>query len=208
MELREALDQISQIRGQMAQATVFRGYRSLTVGFSGMLGMLAAMGQAFWLPRPLEQPHEYVTLWLGVAAVAIVVVGVEIGYRAWANPSALARRHSLLAIEHFVPSLVAGGLLAIIIVQRAEAATWMLPGLWAIVFGLGVFASQRLLPRAVAIVGIYYLFGGMVALTLGQGVAALSPWSMGLLFGGGQLLAAAILYFTLERNQNARATEE
>ena len=38
MELREALSQISEIRQQMARSEVFRGYRSITVGFSGVLG--------------------------------------------------------------------------------------------------------------------------------------------------------------------------
>ena len=208
MELREALDQISQIRVQMAQTTVFRGYRSLTVGFSGVLGVSAAVGQAIWLPRPLDHLDSYALLWLGVAALAIAIVGAEIGYRAWVNPSALARQHSLLAIEHFIPCLVAGGLLTIIIVQRAPAAAWMLPGLWAIVFSLGVFASQRLLPRSVAFVGLFYLVGGAAALAFGNGPAALSPWWMGLLFGGGQFFAAAILYFTLERNSHGRATED
>src|SRR4051812_40016795 len=115
MELREALDQISQIHVQMARTTVFRGYRSLTVGFSGVLGVTAAVGQALLLPRPLENLAAYVTLWLCAAAVAIAVVGAEIGFRAWANPSALARQHSVAAIEHFVPCLVAAGLLTLVI---------------------------------------------------------------------------------------------
>jgi hypothetical protein len=42
MELREALTQITEIRQQMARSGVFRGYRSATVGFSGVLGLLAA----------------------------------------------------------------------------------------------------------------------------------------------------------------------
>jgi hypothetical protein len=37
-------------------------------------------------------------------------------------------------------------------------------------------------------------------LALGQGEAALSPWAMGLPFGAGQMLAAAVLYRTLERD--------
>ena len=45
MELREALSQITQIRQQMAQSEVFRGYRSITVGFSGVLGLLASFAK-------------------------------------------------------------------------------------------------------------------------------------------------------------------
>jgi hypothetical protein len=75
----------------------------------------------------------------------------------------------------------------------------MLPGLWQILFGLGVFASCRLLPRATFWVGVFYLGSGLAVLALAHQEAALSPWAMGLPFGAGQMLAAAVLYFTLER---------
>ena len=52
MELREALRQISDIRRQMARSQVFRGYRSVTVGFSGILGLLAAAFQPLWIASP------------------------------------------------------------------------------------------------------------------------------------------------------------
>ena len=47
MELREALCQITEIRRQMARSEVFRGYRSLTVGSSGLLALLAAGVQPY-----------------------------------------------------------------------------------------------------------------------------------------------------------------
>jgi len=75
----------------------------------------------------------------------------------------------------------------------------MLPGLWAILFGLGVFASSQLLPRPTFWIGVHYLASGTICLVLGGGAAALSPWMMAGTFGLGQLLAALILYYTLER---------
>ena len=58
-------------------------------------------------------------------------------------------------------------------------------------------ASYRLLPWPTFYVGVFYMFAGALCLTLGP--AALSPWAMGVPFGLGQLFAAAILYWTLER---------
>ena len=78
----------------------------------------------------------------------------------------------------------------------------MLPGLWAMLFSLGIFASCRLLPRAVVIAGAWYLSAAVLALAWGNGEAALSPWIMGITFGGGQLLTAVILHFTLERSNS------
>ena len=202
MELRHALAQVSEIREHLARTEVFRGYRSLTVGFSGLVGLAAAIVQAIWLPQPTEMLGAYLTLWIGAAAINVAVVGVEIWSRARAAKMSLTRRATIFAIEQFVPSLVAGGLLTVVIVERANDSVWMLPGLWAMLFSLGVFASCRLLPRAVSIAGAWYLAGGVLALAWGQGEAALSPWVMGINFGVGQLLTAAILHLTLERSKD------
>jgi hypothetical protein len=200
MELRQALAQVSEIREQLARTEVFRGYRSLTVGFSGLMGLAAASVQAAWLPQPTERLGTYLTLWIGAAAVNVVVVSAEMWSRARIARTDLARQTTLFAVEQFMPALVAGGLLTLVIARRVSESAWMLPGLWAVLFSLGIFASCRLLPRAVFIVGVWYLVGGILALAWGQGEFALSPWFMGITFGAGQLLAAAILHITLERS--------
>jgi len=76
----------------------------------------------------------------------------------------------------------------------------MLPGLWQVVYSLGLFASCRLLPRATFWVAVFYLATGLAVLSLGNTAAALSPWAMGFPFGTGQALAAIVLYRTLERD--------
>ena len=111
---------------------------------------------------------------------------------------ALARRTTIIAVEQFVPSLVAGGLLTLVIVKRASDSAWVLPGLWAILFSLGIFASCQLLPRAVSIAGAWYLSQEYLLWRGAKGIP-LSPWIMGITFGLGQLLAAVVLHFTLER---------
>jgi hypothetical protein len=49
-------------------------------------------------------------------------------------------------------------------------------------------------------VGVVYLLAGVVNLGLAGGPHALSPLVMGLPFGVGQLLTAALLYWNLERH--------
>ena len=82
MEIRQAIAQVSEIREHLARTEVFRGYRSLTVGFSGLVGLAAAVVQASWLPKPTERLGAYLALWFGAAAINLVVVGVEIWFRA------------------------------------------------------------------------------------------------------------------------------
>jgi hypothetical protein len=48
-------------------------------------------------------------------------------------------------------------------------------------------------------VGLFYLAWGLAVVVWGQGENALSPWLMAVPFGCGQLCAAAILYWKLER---------
>lgn len=201
MEIHEALSQISQIRSQMAETTVFRGYRSLTIGASGLLGFVAAAIQAALIRRPTEQLDSYLTLWIGTAAIGAAIVGAEMVLRNLRNRSWIARHNNRSAVEQFAPCVVAGALLTAAIERNAAGSAWMLPGLWAIVFSLGMFASSRLLPRPMLLVAAYYLIGGATVLLLGEGPRPLSPWFMAILFGGGQLFSAAVLRITLERGQ-------
>ncbi len=200
MELREALSQISEIRQQMARGEVFRGYRSITVGFSGVLGLLAAAIQTRWVASPDSELGRYLGLWLSVAAASLIVAGTELYWRAWRAGSGLAQQMTLLAVGQFLPCVVVGAVLTCCIFRGAPQVAWMLPGLWSLVFGLGVFASHRLLPPQVFWIGWYYVSCGCGCLLWGQGDHAFSSWQMGIAFGGGQLLTAAILYWTLERS--------
>lgn len=147
MQLDEALRQISDIRHQMARSEVFRGYRSMTVGFSGAAGLLAAALQSQWVASPASELGRYLVLWLGVAAASVTVAGTEMFWRAREAGAGLARQRTLLAVEQFLPCVVVGALLTLCIYRGAPHVAWMLPGLWSLVYGLGVLASYRLLPR-------------------------------------------------------------
>jgi hypothetical protein len=194
------LTQISEIRQQVARTEVFRGYRAVPVAFSGLLAFAAGVLQAIWLPDPAHHLSSYLALWIGAAGISALAAGTEMVIRSRRSSSLLRREITWLAVEQFLPCLAAGGLLTAVLVAFARDSLWMLPGLWQILFSLGIFASYRLLPRAIFWVGMFYLATGIVCLILARGDAALSPWSMGLPFGLGQLLAAAVLYWTLERN--------
>ncbi len=202
MELRDALTQISEIRRQMARTEVFRGYRAVPVAFSGLLALAAAALQGAWIANPPEEMAAYLALWVGAAVVSAIGAGTEMALRARQSLSPWRREITWLAMEQFLPCLVAGGLLTFVLVEFATESLWMLPGLWQILFSLGVFASCRLLPRATFVVAVFYLASGLSCLALARGPAALSPWAMGLPFGFGQLLAAVVLYRTLERHDD------
>lgn len=200
MELREALTQITEIRLQLARTEVFRGYRAVPVAASGVLALAAAAAQAFWIRDPGRQVGAYLALWIGAAVVSAAAAGIEMYLRGRRPESAWRRELTWMAVEQFVPCVVAGGSVTLVLARSAPEALWALPGLWQVIYSLGIFASCRLLPRAMFGVGVFYLFAGLATLALARGPHAFSPWAMGLPFGAGQLLAALILRRTLERD--------
>jgi len=192
-DLERALADISEIRSQMARGTEFRGYGPATLAATGGLAILAAVGQGLWLPHPETQVALYVTLWGATALISVTLIGLDMVLRSRRIHSGLAQEMIWEAVEQFLPAGVAGGLLTVVLLQYSPDDLWMLPGLWQIVFSLGVFACCRFLPRAIFAVGIWYLVAGLACLVFAQGAHALSPWAMGVPYGLGQVLVAAIL---------------
>ena len=197
-ELRDALEQIAEIRRQMARTEVFRGFRAVPVACSGLLAWSAGAFQAAFLPEPTSRLGSYLTLWVGAAVVSAAIAGGFMVDRMRRGGSSWTRNTTRLAIEQFLPCVVAGGLLAALAFSQPEIA-WLLPGLWQLLFGLGIFATGFLLPTAVRGVAAWYLAMGIASLAIARGESALAPWAMAVPFGVGQLLAAAVLYWTLER---------
>jgi hypothetical protein len=203
MELREALAQISEIRDQLARTETFEGYRSATVAASGVLALTAAAMQTALVPDPMGRLDAYLTLWITVAIVSAGITGIEMFVRSRRAASETAVRLTRMVVEQFSPCLVVGALLTLAIAVVAPETAWMLPGLWALVFGLGVFASARLFPRPVVWVGAYYMLAGTACLFAAKHLEPLSPWLMAGSFGLGQLIAAAAVYWSVERKHAA-----
>jgi hypothetical protein len=200
MEIREALSQIETIRAQVTRTGVFRGYRAATVGSTGLLALAAAALQTTLVPQPEQNVAGYLELWIAVAAVSVTVVAIELTVRILRTDSLLARQQTLRAVEQFLPCVIAGAALTFALFHFAPDSLHLLPGLWSIVFSLGVLASSRQLPRAVHLVGMHYLVAGIACIAWARGDYALSPWAMASTFGAGQLLSAAVLFCTLERH--------
>ena len=195
-DLDRALADISEIRSQLARGEQFRGYGAATLAATGAFAALAGLVQARWLPDAAQKPLAYVALWSGTAAVSVLVIGLETFMRSRRVHSGMAQEMLLNAVEQFLPAGVAGVLLTAVLLRFAPEALWMLPGLWQVVFALGVFASCRFLPRPMLLVGGWYLATALACLVLARGPDAFSPWAMGASFAIGQLTVAAILQIT------------
>jgi hypothetical protein len=191
--LDRALAEISAIRGQMARASEFRGYGPATFAATALLAGLAAVAQAIWLKDSAAHVAAYLSLWIGVAAASAAIIGLEMVTRSRRMHSDLAGEMIRAAVEQFLPAAAAGALITAVLWRFAPQSLPLIPGLWQITFGLGVFASCRFLPRAMVLVGVWYLAIGLACLAHSSGAQAFSPWGMGLAFGVGQGMVAVVL---------------
>jgi TctA family transporter len=200
MDIPRALAQIEQIHQQLAKGEVYRGYRSLPVAASGVIGLVAAWFQ----PRavPARDAVGFVLYWVAVAAIAGFIGVSEIVYNYVVHDDARARRRTRLVVGQFLPSLLGGAIVTASFVHLSAALVPLLPGLWAICFGIGTFASRPYLPRASGHVALFYYAAGVLLLWIARGPQPLSGWWVGGTFFTGQLLAALVLYWNLERNDS------
>jgi hypothetical protein len=194
-ELHKALADISSIRRQMARSTQFRGYGPATLAATGGLAIAAAAAQRLWVPDPAHHIAGYLGLWIFTAILATSLAGAQMYRRTRRLHSNMSEEMIRTAVEQFLPALATGVLLTLVLVRFVPAVVWMLPGIWQVIFSLGIFSSCRFLPRAMVAAGAWYLAAGLACIALGD-ARALAPWTMGLGYGAGQCLVAGILVAT------------
>ena len=201
MELRDAIDQITTIRSQLAATEHLKSLRAIPVALSGVLAIAAAIAQTLWLENPIDYPRRYLMLWCGAAVISGVLAAVVVTRRTFRCPGELSAANAWLAVRQFAPSLVVGAIVTWFVVDRIPHLLWILPGLWQLLFGLGNLAAHRLLPAPALFVGVMFVATGTCCLWFGE--LALDPWAMGLPFAAGQLALASILWWHHERPQSS-----
>ncbi len=193
-DLDRALADIVAIRMQIARDTAFRGLGAATLAATGALALAVAAGQALVLDDPTGQPVVFFGSWIATAIAACALIGFEAVRRSRRVHSGLADAMVFNAIEGFLPAGGAGLCLGLVFARFVPEGLWMLPGLWQVLVGLGLFASARILPRPVQLVGAWYLLAGLTVLALASEGHLLSPWLMGLPFAIGQGLLAVVVH--------------
>jgi hypothetical protein len=188
----------------VARGTQFRGYGPASVASSGVLALAVASAQAFWAKDLGRDVTSFLAVWVATAAVSVVLSTLETIVRARRVHSGFASEMLQSALEQFLPATIVGLLLTGVLLLAAPTDLWMLPGLWELIFSLGVFASCRFLPRQMFGVGVWYLVCGLTCLMIEGGPRVLSPWEMGIPFGVGQLLVAAVLRYGFEESIEER----
>lgn len=198
MDLTNALDRIEEIHAQIAKGEVFRGYRPIPVAVAGAIGLLAG-----WLqPRLLASGDDgtaFLWYWLCVAALNVVLIGGVVGVAHLRERDPFARRHTRRVVGQFVPCLAAGAAVSLALPALDPGLVRLLPGIWALLLGLGIFASRPYLARATGWVALFFLLAGSALLAFPTADLARLGTLHGTVFGVGLLAAAVVLHLDIPR---------
>ncbi len=166
-----ALDDLRFIRRTMTNAGSFTALSGLGFVCVG----LGALATALYAHR-LSEPQARVWLWLGDAALSVLIGLASTAWKArrageplWSGPF---RKFSL----GFGPAVAAGGILTLVMLRDGQLD--YLPTTWLLLYGAGLTAGGAFSVRVVPAMGACFLGLGAVAAVAPQ------AWVDGLLIAG------------------------
>ena len=200
-DIDRALAEIAAMRAHLARGELNRGLGPAAMAATGGLAALVAAAQTAVFPD--AGTAAYLAAWVGTAVVAGAIAAAELVTRSRRYHSRLADAMIATALADFLPAAGAGALLLLVLARCEPGALWMLPGLWQILVALGLFAASRTLPRALALIGAFYLVAGLGVLALASATHVPTPAMMGVPFALGQLGFACVLHRELRGDDGA-----
>ncbi len=197
-DVHQALVEIRSIRRLVAQATEFRGYGPATLFATALVATGAGVMQSHWIAAPATHSTQYVALWLSSGVLCAALIATQMLVRANRLHSGMADEMIRMAVLQFLPAAIAGAALPFVLLHSSANLLWMLPGLWQVIFSLGVFASCRCLPRPMLLAGVWFLATGLACIALGD-ERALAATTMAGAYGVGMALVAAIHFLSAKK---------
>ncbi len=169
----KAEDNLRFIRETMERAgsfTAVSGRGQMAIGATALI--------AAWLASAAGTSDRWLAVWLGEAAVAVAIAMATTTWKARDHKvpivSGPARKFAL----SFVPPMVAGALLTIVLVLRGEFA--LLPAMWMLLYGAAVVSAGTFSVRVVPFMGACFMLCGAADLVL----PAMGNAIMAIAFGG------------------------
>jgi len=192
VDVSRAIADLAEVRTRLAAVQRFRGLSGPAALASGLAALGTGAVQLALLPAPRTQADagRYVALWVLCLAFALAVnygaVAIWLA-RNWSRRTRTELRTAAIAI---LPSISAGGAFTAALLARGEVG--LLPGTWALCYGLGLLAARSMLPRVNVAIALAFAAAG-ATLLFAPGTSALAWWVMPLTFGIGQTAIGALM---------------
>jgi hypothetical protein len=203
VDVTRAIADLAEVRTRLAAVQRFRGLSGPAALASGIAALGAGAVQFAVMPSPRTagDVSRYVAIWIACLAFALAVNYGAVAIwlvRNWSRRTRTELRTAAIAI---VPSISAGGALTAALLARGEVG--LLPGTWALCYGLGLLAARSMLPRPTVAIAVAFAAAG-ATLLFAPGITALAWWVMPLTFGAGQT-AIGLLMMRDEAEREVRA---
>ena len=178
-----AMDNLRYIRETMERATPFTGISGrgeMTIGATALVACVIAA----------RQPNFklWVYTWLAEGLISLLIAGWSMDRKARATHMPLFSGSGRKALFSLAPSVIAGGLLTLVLARAGFIDA--IPGLWLLLYGTGVITGGMFSVRAVPVMGLCFMVLGALALF---SPIAWTNWFMAVGFGGLHLLFGAII---------------
>jgi hypothetical protein len=191
-DLERALADIAEVRERLGHVQRFRGYSGMAAALSGVFAIVAGLLQEVLVPhvRTVHQGHLYFALWFACCAASVLVNYGAIAHWYVNDATARDRWQTTTVGLSIIPALVLGAVLSFAFLHANLYA--FLPGIWYGCYGVGLFASRTMVPRAVVPIAAAFMLAGMGLLFVPAAIA-LQWWVLPLGFGAGQLAIGFIV---------------
>ena len=152
-----AMDNLRYIRETMERAGAFTAVSGWGLVVIGVIGTLAA---GFATRQP--DTEEWLAVWMGAALVSVLVGVLTTAMKARSVRMPLLSGPGRKFALSLAPPMVAGAVLTVVLYQAGMPG--LLPGMWLLLFGVGVLAAGAFSVRAVPVMGLAFMLLGAVAL--------------------------------------------
>lgn len=188
--IHHALAQVQELRQKVLEKQRFKGYSGRARAISGTVALAATLVMA----SPLF-PTSFTAHLLGWGVVFLIAASVNHGaliYWFLFDPGVKRDWRRLKPVFDVVPPFFVGAVLTLALVLRGHHD--LLFGVWMTLFGLANIATRHVLPRAITLVGLAYIFAGTTCL-LTLGLSFTNPWPMGVVFFLGEWAAGIVIHY-------------
>jgi hypothetical protein len=203
VDVTRAIADLDEVRSRLASVQRFRGLSGPAALASGVGALFSGAVQLAVVPTPrgAEDAARYVAIWIACLAFALAVNYGAVAVWLARNWSSRTRTELQTAAIAITPSIVGGGAFTAALLARGEIG--LLPGMWALCYGLGLLAARSMLPRGTVAIALSFAALGSTLL-FAPGTNALAWWVMPLTFGAGQSLIG-VLILRDDANREGRA---
>jgi hypothetical protein len=203
VDVTRAIADLDEVRSRLASVQRFRGLSGPAALASGVGALCSGAVQLAVVPAPrsAEDAGRYVAIWIACLAFALAVNYGAVAVWLARNWSSRTRTELQTAAIAIVPSVVGGGAFTAALLARGEIG--LLPGMWALCYGLGLLAARSMLPRGSVSIALSFAALGSTLL-FAPGTNALAWWVMPLTFGMGQSVIG-VLILRDDANREGRA---